>query len=406
VAKYWEAMMKKSVVSTISVSIFCVGVSTGSWAEASPLEWKNEDGTASFKVGGVIRVQDRYESWPQSSNRGMGKLDFDVLRLDLKGTYDDFYLNSSFLLQDQEFTSIEKAYVGYKLNPHNSLEAGFVYKPFTIYPYPQNGWTYHLPFFLGYGNNIAPGLNWNYDDKNWDIKLGYYPSMLETNMRYSPESGSYDDLKNTFPNQKGYQNEKQNQVNARVVKKFDTTLGKQEVGLSGAISQLHNKITDDDGKYYALGLHANSNLNRWNIQGSIIHYQYDAKNPEGVDDRMTLMGTNGLTPSYLIASEGTVSSLNVSYTLPIKDMWKLKAIKFYNDFSYLDKTHTDWSASQMNTTGMMFIASPFMVWADYTWGKNANIIGGSTNSTGYTTATSLNSDKWLYRVNLNFGFSF
>ena len=23
----------------------------------------------------------------------------------------------------------------------------------------------------------------------------------------------------------------------------------------------------------------------------------------------------------------------------------------------------------MNTTGMMFIASPFMVWADYTWGK-------------------------------------
>ena len=230
--------------------------------------------------------------------------------------------------------------------------------------------------------------------------------MLETNMRYSPESGSYDDLKNTFPNQKGYQNEKQNQVNARVVKKFDTTLGKQEVGLSGAISQLHNKITDDDGKYYALGLHANSNLNRWNIQGSIIHYQYDAKNPEGVDDRMTLMGTNGLTPSYLIASEGTVSSLNVSYTLPIKDMWKLKAIKFYNDFSYLDKTHTDWSASQMNTTGMMFIASPFMVWADYTWGKNANIIGGSTNSTGYTTATSLNSDKWLYRVNLNFGFSF
>lgn len=23
----------------------------------------------------------------------------------------------------------------------------------------------------------------------------------------------------------------------------------------------------------------------------------------------------------------------------------------------------------MNTTGMMFIASPLMVWADYTWGK-------------------------------------
>lgn len=80
-------------------------------------------------------------------NRGFGKADFDVFRLDLKGTYDNFYLNSSFLLQDQEFTSIEKAYIGYKFNSNNSVEAGLVYKPFAIYPYPQNGWTYHIPFF-------------------------------------------------------------------------------------------------------------------------------------------------------------------------------------------------------------------------------------------------------------------
>jgi hypothetical protein len=87
-------------------------------------------------------------------------------------------------------------------------------------------------------------------------------------------------------------------------------------------------------------------------------------------------------------------------------MGKLKAVKFYNDFSYLDKDRSDWSASQMNTTGMMFIASPFLVGTDYTWGKNSNIIGGSTNSTGYTSTISQNSDKWLYRVNLNFGFKF
>lgn len=47
-----------------------------------------------------------------------------------------------------------------------------------------------------------------------------------------------------------------------------------------------------------------------------------------------------------------------------------------------------------------------LVWADYTWGKNSNIIGGATNSTGYTSATSPNSDKWLYRINFNIGFTF
>lgn len=374
-------------------------------AADSFLQWKNDDGSQSLKLGGVVRFNHRYESWG-GENDGAGKTHFDIFRVDLKGKYDDFYLNSSYILQDQEYTSIEKAYVGYNFNQNNSIEAGFVYKPFAIYPYPQNGWTYHIPFFLGYGNNVAPGLNWNYVDQDWDVRLGYYPRMLATDLRYSPESATYDDLtENAFAPQKGYQNEKQNQVNARIVKKFDTEVGKQEVGLSGAVSQLHNKTTDKNGKYYALGAHANTNIDRWNLQGSVIHYKYDAKNPEGVDGDMTLMGVNGLTPAYFIASEGTISSLNVAYTLSVKDFGKLKAIKFYNDYSYLDKKRHDWSASQMNTTGMMFIANPFLVWADYTWGKNANIIGGATNSTGFTSTSSMNSDKWLYRINLNFGFT-
>ena len=171
-------------------------------AKDSLLEWKSDDGTDSLKLGGVVRLNQRYEDW-EGPNRGFGKLYFDIFRVDLKGKFDDAYINASYLFQDQQKTSIEKAYVGYNLDANNSIEAGLVYKPFTIYPYPQNGWTYHIPFFLGYGNNIAPGLNWNYHDKDWDVKLGYYPQMLETNLRYSPESATYDDLQeNAFPSQK------------------------------------------------------------------------------------------------------------------------------------------------------------------------------------------------------------
>ncbi|MEQ1451782.1 hypothetical protein [Acinetobacter seifertii] len=398
--------MKKTSLIMAFIAPFTLGVSVNAFAKDSLLEWKSDDGTESLKLGGVVRLNQRYEDW-EGPNRGFGKLYFDIFRVDLKGKFDDAYINASYLFQDQQKTSIEKAYVGYNLNANNSIEAGLVYKPFTIYPYPQNGWTYHIPFFLGYGNNIAPGLNWNYHDKDWDVKLGYYPQMLETNLRYSPESATYDDLTgNAFPSQKAYQNEKRNQVNTRIVRKLETDFGKQEFGVSGAIAQLHNKVTDKDGKYYAVGLHTENNYNRFNLQSSVIHYQYDAKNPDGVNNDMTLMGANGLTPAYFIASEGTIASLNLAYTLPVTNMGKLKSIKFYNDYSYLDKKRDDWAASQMNTTGMMFIASPFMVWADYTWGKNSNIIGGSTNSTGYTSATSPNSDKWLYRINFNIGFTF
>ncbi len=398
--------MKTKFKIGFGIAVLCYTAQHAAYAAESPLQWKNEAGTAEFKVGAALRFNHRYESW-DGPNRGLGKLNFDIFRVDLKGKYDDFSLNSSFVLQDQQYTSIEKAFIGYKLNDQNQLDFGLVYKPFAIYPYPQNGWTYHIPFFLGYGNNIAPGINWNYHDQDWDMSLGYYPRMLPTDLRYSPESATYDDLtEKAFPFQQGYQNEKRHQLNARLVKKLDNDLGKHELGFSGAVSQLHNTLTDDDGKYYAVGLHANSNIQRWNIQGSVIHYQYDAKNPMGVESDLTLMGANGLTPAYFIASEATVSSFNVAYTLPIKDMGKLKALRFYNDYSYMDKKRSDWAGSQMNTTGMMVIASPFMLWADYTLGKNANIIGGASNSTGFSSTNSINSDKWLHRVNLNIGFSF
>ena len=124
-----------------------------------------------------------------------------------------------------------------------------------------------MPVLKVYGNNIAPSLNWNYNNPDWDVKLGYYPHMLETNLSYAPESATQDDLsENHLPFQAAYQNEKQNQLNTRVVRKFgNEQVGKHEVGLSGAVAQLHNKTTDKDGSYYAAGLHSISNYQRWNL---------------------------------------------------------------------------------------------------------------------------------------------
>ncbi|ENW00233.1 hypothetical protein P7L54_05750 [Acinetobacter bereziniae] len=397
--------MKNASIVTLS-AVLSLGYMSHTFAQNTALEWKSEDQSETLKLDGVIRFNHRYESW-DGPNVGFGKLYFDIFKITLTGKFDDAYLNASYIFQDQEKRSIEKAYVGYNFDENKSLEAGFVYKPFTIYPYTQNGWLNHIPFFLGYGNNSAPGMNWNFHNTDWDIKLGYYPEMLATNLRYSPESATYDDLAdNAFPTQKNYQNEKRHQFNMRIVRKLKTAFGQQEFGVSGAFAQLHNKLTDKNGQYYALGVHTDNNYKRFNLQSSVIHYQYDAENPDGVNNDMTLMGGNGLTPAYFIASEGTVASLNFAYVLPIQNFGQLKAIRFYNDYSYFDKKRSDWASSQMNTTGMMFIASPFLVWTDYLWGKNANVVGGAGNATGWTSASSDKSDQWSYRINLNIGYSF
>ena len=399
--------MTNLIFKSLLILIPAIGFSTNTNAQGRFFEWKNADESKGLNVGGAIRFNQRYQSWSDDKfNSGLGDPEFDIFRIDVDGKYDDFYLDSSYVFQDDDKTSIEKAYFGYNIDEENSVEAGFVYKPFAIYPYPQNGWTYHIPFFLGYGNNVAPGVNLNHESEDWDIKFGYYPEMLAEDLRYSPESGAYSELDSTFPFMSQYENEKKNQFNTRIARKFKTNKGDQELGLSAAYSQLENNITNDDGDYYAVGLHSNNNFDKLNVQSSLIHYEYDAKNPDGVDDDITLMGANGVNPAYFIASEGTVGSFNLAYTIPMTDMGRLKAVKVYNDYSYLKKHNDDWSDSQMNTTGLMFIAPPFLVWLDHTYGKNSNIIGGATNGTGFTSTTSENSDEWLSRVNINLGFNF
>ena len=76
--------MKKVLLGTTAL-LLMASASPLLHAKDDPLEWKSEDGANSFKVGGVLRFNHRYEQWDESTNRGAGKLDFDIFRLDLKG---------------------------------------------------------------------------------------------------------------------------------------------------------------------------------------------------------------------------------------------------------------------------------------------------------------------------------
>jgi hypothetical protein len=119
-----------------------------------------------------------------------------------------------------------------------------------------------------------------------------------------------------------------------------------------------------------------------------------------------LMGGNGLTPAYLIASRASVASLNLGYDLYTPGLGQLKKIKLYNDYSRMRKDKKDWDDSQMYTVGAQFLAMPVMAWLDLTWARNANPYGGAENGSGFTSTTSSGSNQWYYRTNLNIGYYF
>ena len=396
-------MLKKSYLVLMMGALTSVQALAAT--QGSPFKWQTEDGAKSLEVGGFIRANYRDERWDSENN---GKVLFDNARLNVKGKYDQFYLDASYAFQDDHKRSIEHAFVGYKVDEHNDVQAGIIYKPFAIYPFPEHAWTFQIPYFLGFADSAAPGISWKNSNKDYDFTLAYMPIMSGGNIRYAPESGSADELDFVLPSQKAYVNEKRNQVNIRVAKKLDYDFGQQEFGVSGAVSQLHNKATDDDGHYFAVGLHALNNYGKWDFQTSAIHYQYDSKNPEGVDDDKILMQSNGLTPAYFVASEGTIGIFNVGYTQPVSTKYfpNLKTIKFYNDYSVLFKENSDWDASHMDTFGVQFNAMPFLIWVDGSVGKNVNSLGGAKNSTGYTSANSAYSDEWKFRWNINIGYNF
>ncbi|WP_174237655.1 hypothetical protein [Stutzerimonas nosocomialis] len=370
------------------------------------VSWQSDDGATALDIGGALRMNYRDEDWDSTENNG--RFLFDTFRVDLKARHHAFFADVNYWFQDDGKRSIDRGYLGYNLSPQSSIQLGAPFKPFGLEPYPQFGWSYHIPFFLGYGVSAGAGIKYNYKDADWDLQAGYFPRMLPSSLRYSPEVGRYKDLdENAIAAVHGGQdNEKRDQLNLRLARTFAGDDWKAEVGGSLAGARLYNATTRDDGDYWAAGLHAVVNHGPWTLTTQGIRYEFDPKNPAGVADNQILMGGNGLTPAFMIAAEGTIASLNVGYDIATPGLGMLKKIKLYNDYSRLFKDESGWADSQMYTAGIQFLALPIIAWLDLTWAKNANPFGGAENGTGWTSTTSSGSNDWYYRTNLNIGYYF
>ncbi|MBD1589802.1 porin [Pseudomonas typographi] len=370
------------------------------------ISWKSDDGLASLDIGGALRTNWRDEHWDTSENHTRWL--FDTFRLDVKAHYDKAFLDVNYWFYDLNKRSIDRGYVGWQFDNQSNLQVGLPFKPFGLEPYPQFGWSYHIPYFMGYGVSNGLGLKYSYKDKDWDVQLGYFPRMSPTGVRYSGEVGRYADLKNNAIafTQSRQDNEKRNQVNARVARTFTSGNWKTELGGSLAASQLYNDTTDDNGSYWAAGVHSVISNGPWTLTTEGIRYEFDPKNPTGVSDDSILMGGNGLTSAYLIAAKATIGAVNLGYDIPTPGLGMLKKVKVFNDYSRMMKDKSGWDDSQMYTVGLQFFAMPIMGWVDLTWAKNANPYGGSENGTGWTSTSSVGSNKWYYRTNVNIGYYF
>lgn len=370
------------------------------------LHWQSDNGRKSIDLGGALRANYRYEDWNTSPFRAHPHLRFDTFRLDTRARYNNVFFHSGFWFQDQRKYAIDRAWAGYKFNHRNAVEIGMPYKPFGLMPYPQFGWSYGIPFYLGFGVNSAPGIKYQFTGKHWSFDGAWFPRMMPEGVRYAPDTGYFGELKNTLYGPDHLQfNEKRDQVNLRLVRHFHSGKWDNEAGGSLAASRLYNHRTRDSGTFRAAGLHTRVNYTAWHLSAQMIRYRYAPKNPGGADSTVILMGGNGLTPAYLIPAKATTGSLNLARDVDVG--WgPVKKLRFYNDYSRMWKNKRGWSDSAMDTLGVQVFALPIMFWLDLSWAKNVNPWGGALNATGWTRTQSPGSDKWYFRTNVNIGYYF
>ncbi len=307
------------------------------------IHWQSNDGKKGIDIGGALRANYRYEDWHTSRYRNPPHLRFDTFRLDSSGYYNDFFFDSGFWFQDQRKYAIDRAYVGYNFSQTSNIQLGAPFKPFGLMPYPQFGWSYGIPFYLGFGVNSGLGAAYQYHQNNWTLDAAYFPRMMPEGVRYAPDVGYYGNLKNTIYGAHHLQfNDKQDQVNLRLAYKEDSGSWSNEFGGSLATSRLYNHATGDNGIFWAAGVHALVNNGPWHLSTQVIRYSYDPKNPPGVDKSVILIGTNGLTPSYLIPAKATTAAINLARDVDVP--WgPVKKLRFYNDYS-VKSTRKKWTS--------------------------------------------------------------
>nr|CDQ34236.1 hypothetical protein BN993_03690 [Virgibacillus halodenitrificans] len=361
-----------------------------------------------LELGGALRFNHRYEDWSSSDKQqGGGDIDFDAFYLDLEAEKDDLFLDLSYWFKDNDVRVLEHGFFGYRFSPRSRLEMGATFEPFGIMPYPQFGWTFNIPFYLGMGHNTALGAKYVYEGPKWEAQVGFFKNPLSLDTRYAPNMAAADDVDDAFlaPTNSGQANEKQNQLSGRLVRTFQGDEWESRLGASAYAGQLHNDTTDRNGSYWGTELHALTTFGPWQVQLQGIRYAFDPKNPEGVSDDSVLFASPG-TPSYRVAAKGTVGVLNIAYDLPTSRLGPVKKLRFYNDYSRLVKDRSGWDDSQMETVGVQFFALPVMGWLDVTWGKNMNMMGGMPGGVGLASADAEGSGEWELRTNLNIGYYF
>ncbi len=361
-----------------------------------------------LRIGGTLRFNYNYSTWKDGQQDRGGDFGYDVFRVNANGEYKSIKFNAEYRLYSDDFGGgmLKQGWIAYDFNSKDEIQIGLTQVPFGITQYNSNSWFFNLNYYVGLEDDHDMGVKFKHRGKKWEYDLAFFKNAEElrfgseldvSDSRYSYDVSSIDlDGDGSLD----IRNKEVNQLNGKVAYKLGNDKTKHKVGVSGEWGGLYNLDTNKTGDHYALAAHYELNSGNFGAKAQVAHYQYNPKNAEGETDDVVAMTAYG-TP-YLVASEATLYTLGVGYSIPVK--WgPISNIRVYNDFGYMDKAMDDFEDSLMNVTGAMVTAGNVYTYIDFAAGKDQPWLGPTwTNAL----ASGTEDANWEMRFNINIGYYF
>lgn len=361
-----------------------------------------------LRIGGALRFNYNYSTWKDGQQDRGGDFGYDVFRINAKGEYKGIKLNAEYRLYADDFGGgmLKQGWIAYDFNPKDEIQIGLTQVPFGITQYNSNSWFFSLNYYVGLEDDHDMGVKFKHRGEKWEYDLAFFKNAEElrfgsnsdiSNSRYSYDVSSIDlDGDGSLDSR----NKEINQLNGKVAYQLGNDKTKHKFGVSGEWGGLYNLDTKKTGDHYALAAHYELNRGNFGIKAQVSHYQHNPKNAEGERDDVVAMTAYGAP--YLVASEATLYTLGVGYSIPVK--WgPISNVHVYNDFGYMDKAMDHFKDSFMNVTGAMLTAGNVYTYIDVAAGKDQPWLGPVwTNALAQGTEDA----NWEMRFNINIGYYF
>lgn len=349
----------KKLTTNIKVTLFMLALCLPQLAGAQE--------TPKLKFGGFVRFNTYYDHYDNATKKQHGAMAYDVFTLQGHGSWKNLFMDADYRLYAKGSGGgmLYRGLVGYKFNDQHQLQLGLTDVPFGIMSSTANSYYLNLNYYIGLSVDHDMGLKYSMRKSGWEFDAAFFKN---SDLKSSP--GAEEDM-SRYSFDVGGRNKEVNQANIRLAYNTNGEL-RQQFGLSAELGGLYNLDTEKTGHHHAYAFHYVADYRGWNLKAQFTDYKLAPRNAGGESRNIVKMVAYG--GGYSVASRGRTYNASLAYT------WKagtgvLSQIKFYNDFSYLDKADSEFHNSWSNILGMEITAGPVIIYADYVTSRNHAFIG-------------------------------